>query len=338
MISHSAAKSLFTAAKPLIVVKPKAATVSAAKALVTVAPIASYVLSRPTIRPNGKSFPTTPSAFAKPVARTSSIPPAINSTGPAQEKKLDTAIATLSPALSAAPLPTISEAPQEPEESMWEPPSEPSTTDKSVEPAKEKAAIVVTTSASPPKPSLWVRFLTFLGFRKRETGASIHGEGLQSMIEGVVKRARCGDQNAMALIALVRDNAAKGDPKAATSLLLLKEYVKANPVGFGYEPDYVALTQAVGTRWAGDDVFCDGVALSHGPVLTNHRVREGLGQFGGEARNAAQFGMSHLESESKRNDVKAGQILGHARRLQAVRMRESSLTKFDPVVGWELGE
>jgi hypothetical protein len=46
----------------------------------------------------------------------------------------------------------------------------------------------------------------------------------------LVLRARAGDQNAMAIIAQVRESAKKGNPTALKSLQLMKAYISANPV------------------------------------------------------------------------------------------------------------
>lgn len=84
-------------------------------------------------------------------------------------------------------------------------------------------------SISAAKPSIWVRLLQFLGFKK---GATISGE-MSVMADGVaavVNRARAGDQNAMALIALIRDNAARGNARARISMNLLMHYIKTHPV------------------------------------------------------------------------------------------------------------
>lgn len=43
-------------------------------------------------------------------------------------------------------------------------------------------------------------------------------------IPALVERARLGDQNAMGMIAAVRENAAKGNPRALTSFKLIEQY------------------------------------------------------------------------------------------------------------------
>ena len=78
----------------------------------------------------------------------------------------------------------------------------------------------------------WTKLLELFGFGKKDAAAAVHGEdGLQGMAESVVRRARNGDQNAMALIALVRRNAMSGNPRAQASYAVMQNYVNQNPVG-----------------------------------------------------------------------------------------------------------
>jgi len=195
-----------------------------------------------------------------------------------------------------------------------------------------KPNAAIQSAIAPAKLSLWERFLAFLGFGTKTTTASVHGESseLQSMVESVVRRARNGDQNAMALIALVRDNAKTGHPKAQETFTLLQEYIRTNPVGG------VASYPRIGI----DHTYPDAVALSHGPLLTNPRIGKLLTRFGGQDQHAIRFGIEnrHTLHAAQHQGVRMGRILAHARRLQAVRMPHSSLSKFDHRVGWELGE
>lgn len=264
-----------------------------------------------------------------------------------------------------APLPSPSAQDESTDSSAWTPPDEPVRQPAASPPVPSTAmvkstdslAAVKSTDSAAPQ-SFWSKLLALFGFGKKAApAATVHGEdNLQSMVESVVRRARNGDQNAMALIALVRDNAKKGHPKAQETFALLNEYVRCNPVGgshMGYEPDYVALTQAAGgARWNGDPdyvaltqavdarwggEYADAVALSHGPLLTNPRIRALLARFNGAQQHAIVFGIEHPTSQHKGHAVRIGRILGHARRLQAVRHR-MPLSHFDPMVGWELGE
>src|ERR1700730_10568722 len=48
--------------------------------------------------------------------------------------------------------------------------------------------------------------------------------------EGLVERARAGDQNAMAILQMVGSNARKGVPKARSALCAVNTYIRDNPV------------------------------------------------------------------------------------------------------------
>lgn len=93
-------------------------------------------------------------------------------------------------------------------------------------------------------PGLFHRLLVFLGFVKDPlpvaalpaATTTVHGEefnrtSIKAAAESVVRRVRAGDQNAMGVMALVRDNAAVGDPRAKLSMMYMRKYIEANPIG-----------------------------------------------------------------------------------------------------------
>jgi hypothetical protein len=86
----------------------------------------------------------------------------------------------------------------------------------------------------------WERFLSYFGLAKKPATAApsaVHGEGfmtpstVQKAAESVVRRVRSGDQNAMAMMAMVRDNAAAGNAQAILSFRFMKMYIEKNPIG-----------------------------------------------------------------------------------------------------------
>ncbi len=192
-------------------------------------------------------------------------------------------------------------------------------------------AMNAVSKAVAPK-SLWQRFLAFLGFGPKVPAVTVHGEtgDLRSMVASVVRRARNGDQNAMALMALVRNNAAKGHPRAMESAEHLNEYIRSNPVRGESNP-----------RIGNDGTYADAVALSHGPKLHHPRVAAFLSNFSGEEQQAVAFGILHKDAANANHPIhsqaiRMGKIVGQARSIQAVRERGSSLKAFDPRVAWEL--
>ncbi len=189
------------------------------------------------------------------------------------------------------------------------------------------AALVVS------KPSWWDRLLSFLGFgRKAESKMS--GESMTSAASQLVRRSRDGDQNAMALIALVRQNAANGNVQAKLAAGVIGKYIQANPVP--------------GTSTMGADVmnpkdptYAHAVQLSLGPPLSNPRIENLLSEFGREERRAFLYGMKNgkliKKAPSNIRDANVlGKAIGDARRLQLVRQPGSSIMQFNSAIGWEL--
>ena len=192
------------------------------------------------------------------------------------------------------------------------------------------AAAVSTPTTAVVKPSLWQRILAFFGFGQKPT--TIHGEPSNQLeaVGQLVRRARNGDQNAMAIIAEVAKQAKLGNKKAAYSAELLQQYIDNNPPGsdqftMGAESEEI------------DPAFVKAVSLSHGPLLSNARLDALLDEFDSQDNEAFMYGMAgRIIPQSRANF--AGRVIGQARKLQAVRMKISPIAKFDSNVAWELGE
>jgi hypothetical protein len=132
----------------------------------------------------------------------------------------------------AAPEPAVS----------WSPPKQ--------EPLVKSAAPIATpvALAVAPKPGLFARFMAWLGFVKK-TEAKIAGDAPMSRLEAagsLVRRARQGDQNAMAIIVMARQNAGTGNVQAKLAVACIKKYIETHPVG--------------PTSFAGDTVVHSGPA------------------------------------------------------------------------------
>lgn len=90
-------------------------------------------------------------------------------------------------------------------------------------------------TSTPVKKPWWKRFLIWLGLMKDDTPAATPavyaGDRPDDMtIAGsVVRRARAGDQNAMALIQATRANAQKGNPRSAHMLNMIQAYCRKDP-------------------------------------------------------------------------------------------------------------
>jgi hypothetical protein len=165
-------------------------------------------------------------------------------------------------------------------------------------------------------------------------GATIHGNfagdpsnSQEAAAASLVRRARAGDQNAMATLNLIRENAAKGETKAVSMYDILCSYVRQNPIDASGGPDksYVA-----------------AIRLSHGEHLTNSRIQEYASTMSGEEEQAFVDGMYQRPSFGSDPQVRRanfmGRTIGTARRLQAVRSAQSQISNYDHACAWELGE
>lgn len=208
-----------------------------------------------------------------------------------------------------------------------------------------------------PKPpvaklSWFDKFLAWFGLsRKKVSEAVMAGEAatMASMSQTeaaaqLVRRARNGDQNAMAMIACVRDAAAQGNAKAIMSAKFMKDYIQRNPVDdsseFGID-DVIPRK----TPKPSDPATAAAMALSHGPPLTNPRIEEFVkaAKFTSEEIRAFKHGFDGRPMRNPAENIqqanRAGFLVAHARKLQLVRLPHTNITKkFDANIGWELGE
>jgi len=159
----------------------------------------------------------------------------------------------------------------------------------------------------------------------------------------LVKRARAGDQNAMAILSQTRKKAEAGSPVAISALAQVKEYIRENPTGGTFGNDMVVTSKT-------DPAYWGSVWLANGPLLSDEMLRAFASNFGGEETAAFMFGFKHhgsqldLDSahhgldEDHRKVLDIGRMFGEARALQYVRMPGARISEYQPVVGWELGE
>jgi len=162
--------------------------------------------------------------------------------------------------------------------------------------------------------------------------------------ESLVLRSRCGDQNAMAIISLVAQNAKK-NPRAHNAYLHIRHYIDNHPVGenssFGAESDVKVPTL---NRAA--------VHLANSGPLNKARVNDMLDTFvpSGNKRKIVTFGfMSFALDESELEKHKEqlnklgkalldfGRALGVGRAIQIVRSN-GPISSLSNKASWELGE
>lgn len=212
------------------------------------------------------------------------------------------------------------------------------------------------------------------------TGPIMHQVQDQRMkvaAKSLVDRSRLGDQNALAILVKVRQNAEKGAPRAKRAFGILLNYAKRNTaeqstdIGtethgiFGAlrttlarvtpsQPEkYAAIatsfipgsgknTRAV-VNAAG--AFANGPRINHD--LLNH-VSMAIGDD--NAKEAFAFGFENSGHRDiimkaakeapprERTALQIGYTLGLAKRIQDVREPNCPLSRFSTIVAWELGE
>jgi hypothetical protein len=159
-------------------------------------------------------------------------------------------------------------------------------------------------------------------------------------VENLVRRARLGDQNAMGMIAMVRQKAEKGAPRAQKAQSEIMLYIQSHPHGdsmMGHEPRLTHASVLASSK------------LANGPLLTRARIEEIASTLGEDMEKALLFGCANyrapgrLEAFSKRFPAKSGAFqtgasVGLARSIQMLRVPGSPIAKFSPDVAWELGE
>ncbi len=211
-------------------------------------------------------------------------------------------------------------------------PAQPTST--ALVPVKSSAATIVPIE----KPGLLVRIWRFFFGPPKAPVATVSAHGdfggdpsntQQAASASLVRRARAGDQNAMATLNLIRENAAKGEAKAVSMYDLLLAYCRQNPVD-GTSSSAV------------DKAYVAAVRLSHGEPLSNSRIQDYAGTLSAGEEEAFVAGMYQRPSfgsdpKSRRANF-MGRTVGIARRLQAVRMPESQVSNYDHACAWELGE
>ena len=192
---------------------------------------------------------------------------------------------------------------------------------------------------------------------------------MASEAKSLVERARLGDQNAMALIAVVNKRAAAGVTRAQLAKGMMQKYVEDNPVvgfdSFGaetekivpskvlkkmHEPDCLLPAICHACRYK-DGFLAASLVLSYIGPITKNMVRDiGVSSFGSDQKtNSFFWGVSYPDPEhyfaiagkvpnEALECTRAGQVFGYAKKLQNVRGKNSRISDFSPKAGWELGE
>jgi len=191
----------------------------------------------------------------------------------------------------------------------------------------------------------------------------------------IIDRARQGDQNALALICQIRDNARKKNPRAMQAFKALKTYIDKNPirmsVSFGeemlHEQECDILAIELLDACFGEEDYCSVVkelvpelaaksmpkvitTLTNGPSLMidsegGNLFLEVRDSYPTEAeQNAFMVGMQYGIQELAQVPLNLqgafllGHVLGTARKFQAARLPDVPLKVLSPSLGAEFGE
>jgi len=186
--------------------------------------------------------------------------------------------------------------------------------------------------------------------------------GLWTAACDLVDRARAGDQNAMAILARVGENARKGELRAKMTASMVRRYVKERPADMGFDsPPAPIINQRCLCALANEDKLIpalraalkcqDGekaavVVLANGQYqLTNGTIQNwGLSCFGSDdATEQFYWGIRlssaepHEIAPNASEPFAVGRIVGQARAIQAVRMGKP-IALLSQAAAWELGE
>lgn len=175
----------------------------------------------------------------------------------------------------------------------------------------------------------------------------------QDAARDVVERARAGDQVAMGILAMVRDNAKRGEPTAQQSYRAIERYIKRNPpTGIGAEASDITHPKALQALWAADpshetivralplvSFWSGAVALSHGPNLTNERIETISQVLPEDQRPTLMQAIVQWKTTPESSPLlKLGRVIGLAKTLQLVRLPATPISLLSPIAAWELGE
>lgn len=191
-------------------------------------------------------------------------------------------------------------------------------------------------------------------------------------VENVVRRARLGDQNAIAMITEVRKSALAGVPKALEAFDRLQKYATQNPVGKGsparvppqagrtpvhFMPGMRTAPSApmvigkdtMTVRMPDKDVARAVTSLANGPALTTLYAATLIASLDVPRSKAFRFALANYKDRPRVTRAAdkypqwtgafyGGFATGKARAIQRIRDASVPLSELSDVVAWELGE
>ena len=177
----------------------------------------------------------------------------------------------------------------------------------------------------------------------------IEREKIRLAAEELVDRTRAGDQNAAAMMIMVKRNAEKGNQRAQLTLDMMNDYASGNSTIHGdssiknvlseeIKTDDNMRTNAALTAFLPGMTFLQAVVtLSHGPSLTNTRIKGLVNEFTNEERHDFFKGFKHWGKKPPRGYmIRLGQTIGFARAIQLCRMPNTPISVLSKKAEMEL--
>jgi hypothetical protein len=187
---------------------------------------------------------------------------------------------------------------------------------------------------------------------------------IRAASESLVRRARIGDQNAMATIRCIAEESEKGSERAQTSRRAIENYIAKYPADSPQlvpgtlvtrelaslpEDDTEAYAAHLTTIAPGaPDVEVATLAIANGPVLTPARLERIAAQFSDDERPTFEVGFNSACRDHEmralvtacpqdlRRVLFVGHATGRAQALQGARRGKIHLGRLDPILGAEL--
>ena len=188
----------------------------------------------------------------------------------------------------------------------------------------------------------------------------------QDAAESLVRRARVGDQNAVAIIVKTGENARAGNSKAKSAYGYILDYIKNNPasspmgaedyqnlgilVAAGHNPPSAVIQTLCNLPNSGNsDIITNAVvALANACPWGKERIGVYDSIFAGDpnSHKVWQFGYTFSNSpelskvkmdRSTAGILCAGHCIGTARKIQLARVPKIPVSVLGKQVGWELG-
>ena len=169
----------------------------------------------------------------------------------------------------------------------------------------------------------------------------LNGVGLPSKrdIRGLVERTRAGDQNAMALIAGVRDLAAQGNPRSIYSKNLIEKYIAKYPpdsnIGQDAAPSVNTNPRAFYTLWTARETSPEKYAIIVAKSSPFVQVWQAVVAIVNGPR------LTKTNPLMQTVDVKGSRIAGIVRKaflIQRLQNPRVPIGSYCKQTGWELGE